>query len=208
MKGMFKTVLKIILIMLLMRALQLPSPAYARKGSSEGLEAFLLNNSSFGGAEITQLVNMIEAAAGKGIPERMLSNKIREGVARGVSYEAMETVLGAHIETLHKASELIKILRLERSPKGVKEHYLQVLAELLTSGMPYELPGRIKQWSEGYLKGADILRLCTHVMGLVNRGVPYMYANEAVILLVKNKTAPDTMEKISELLIEGARARK
>jgi len=193
--------------LILVGTFAVPAYLYAAGGASGELESLLREKTAFSGAEIIRLVSLMENAEKKGLPSGILLNKIREGVARRVPYAVLESALAGKIDNLLGSEEIIKQLDLERTLKKAKEYHLQKTSELLSSGMPAELPARLKRVSGGYLSGADILTLCDQVMGLVNLGVPYEYADSAVKLLAQHGLETGNIIKISGLLAEAGKLR-
>jgi len=99
---------------------------------SSEISSFLSEKSKFNTDQITQVNSLIESAINEKLPEDYLVLRVREGVAKNVSFEILSEVIKEKIITL-KVSTLLLNSRFE--VKDMNKGKVKLLAEYLDRGL-------------------------------------------------------------------------
>ena len=126
----------VVSVMLVMSGLAAPNLSAAQSVPASEREALVRLRTDRGGhaEEVDALIRLADEAAAKGLPAAPLTNKIREGLAKGADPKRIELVIrqmGTHLET---ADRLIREMGPASGGAG-REASVTLLAESLGSGV-------------------------------------------------------------------------
>lgn len=113
-----------------------PGTALAQSVSAAEREALVRQRVARGGQaeEVDALLRQADEARAKGLPAEPLTNKIREGLAKGVAPGRIGQVVGQMTSDLERASALLTELQLRTAPSGAAASVV-MLAEAFGGGV-------------------------------------------------------------------------
>jgi hypothetical protein len=97
--------------------------------------------------DVDALIRHVDEAAAKGLPAQPLTNKIREGLAKGYDTERIAGVIGQMTAHLEAADRLIRELQLNPPASG-REPQVILLADALATGLTPNEVAEIKRQTE------------------------------------------------------------
>jgi hypothetical protein len=91
---------------------------------------------NFTAAELRRVLSLMARAKLAGLPHDDLLNKLREGLAKGVTPEAIERAVESKAQTLRRAKSLVDTLLTEGRIAPNYVYALKVVADALEAGVP------------------------------------------------------------------------
>ncbi len=137
------------LLAIVMSGLVAPHLCAAQSVSASEREALVRLRVDRGGRaeDVDTLIRQAEDAASKGLPAGALTNKIREGLAKGADPKRIESVLRQMTTNLETADRLVREMNLPSGGAG-RDASLTLLAESLGAGVTVDEVRDIRQQAQ------------------------------------------------------------
>lgn len=164
----------------------------------------ILDRSNYSEAEREAVREVFGRAESYSIPDRMLTPRLAEGIAKGVPAQRLIAVLSQDVERIRRARELLEEAAPDSELSASSGAWSRT-ATLLAAGVPVSVLERLAEAAE---QEPSAYRPATELyVSLTDWGLAAELAGELCASVVRSSVPPDQYPVVVEILTEARRSR-
>jgi len=192
---------KIILITVLFFSL----PIYSEETREVSeIRAMLKQRTLFEENEIENFIVLIQKAKTSSLPEKILINKIKEGIARKAEYKVLYGVVSKKYDLLLLSKEMLSEQYAKMIHVKDSNYSINMLSELIEKGLnkeEYKYACSIALQNKMNME--ETLRICETILLLKEEKIEYAFIKEVIETVMKKKPDMGYLEYITKIIIEA-----